>query len=224
MAQSRRTSSYTDLLIILGRMPWWINLAIALVSWILLHEYSASSISTFSEHRAGGVLTAPMFRHLAMYAQYLLPLGFLCAAAVAVLNRLALRRQSRLFLMQDPAALLSAMGWPAFVQLLEQTYKHKGYRMLGSSLADGDGSCDLLLQRSGERYLVYCRHWRASRLGVAPLREFFTRIVAEGAAGGFVIITGEFCAEARAFAAERQLELVDGARLQRWILAGRRFI
>lgn len=219
MAQSQRTSPYADLLIIVGRMPWWINLLFAVLSWLLLHQYASSSVSSFSNNKADGVLTAPLFRQLAALAQYLVPLAFVCAAALAGLSRLTQRRLQRTELAETPQQRLINMEWPAFRQLLEAAWRDKGYCLLGNSLPESDGSCDLLLERGAERYLVLCRYWRASHLSVAPLREFFTRIVTEGAEGGFVIICGEFSDEARAFAAERQMVLIDGARLQRWLVA-----
>ena len=42
-------------------------------------------------------------------------------------------------------------------------------------------------------------------------------MAARGAAGGFVVTSGRFTGEARAFAAGRNVELVDGGRLVRMI-------
>ncbi len=221
MARVQRTALFSDLLILLGRLPWWINLVFALLSWLLLHPSASSALPLFGGVTAGGVLTDSLFRQLARYAQYLLPLGF-CAVALAALGyRVAQRRQLRSRPELAPVALLQSMEWPAFRLLLEQAFRSKGYRVLGNTLPQADGTCDLLLQRADERYLVHCHYWQVRQLKVAPLREFFVRVVNDGAAGGFVVTQGEFAAEARAFAAERQLELIDGARLQRWVVASR---
>tara|TARA_R110000822_G_scaffold208331_3_gene344261 strand:- start:841 stop:1509 length:669 start_codon:yes stop_codon:yes gene_type:complete len=222
MAQSQRTFPYADLLIVVGRLPFWANLVCALLSWVVLRHYANSPLPLLSGSQSAGILAGPFFRQLAMVVQYVLPLAFVAAALLAVFNCLRLLRHRRAVLTQNPAALLNNMAWPAFFQLLEQAWRRKGYRLLGSSLTATDASCDLLLQHSGERYLAHCQHWRASKLGVTPLRELFDRIVTEGAVGGFVVTCGEFSDEARAFAAERQLELIDGARLQRWLLASQR--
>ncbi|GAA6132366.1 restriction endonuclease [Halopseudomonas sabulinigri] len=222
MARIQRTALFSDLLILLGRLPWWINLVFALLSWLLLHPFASSALPVLGRVEAGGALTDSLFRQLARFAQYLLPLGFCTVALVALGYRVAQHRQMRSRPAPAPAALLQSMQWPAFRLLLEQAFRSKGYRVLGNTLAGADGSCDLLLQQAGERYLVHCRYWQARRLKVAPLREFFARVVSEGAAGGVVVTKGEFSAEARAFAAERQLELVDGTRLQRWVAVSRK--
>ncbi|MEH6491951.1 restriction endonuclease [Halopseudomonas sp.] len=222
MARSQRPALLSDLLILLGRLPWWINLVFALFSWLLLHPFASSPLPLFDRAAGGGVLTDSLFRQLARYAQYLLPFGF-CAVALAALGyRVAQQRHLQATPPPAPAVLLQTMEWPAFRHLLEQAFRSKGYRVLGNTLPEPDGSCDLLLQQAGERYLVHCRYWHARQLKVAPLRDLFARVVSEGAAGGFVVTRGGFTAEAKMFAAERQLELVDGARLQRWVLASRK--
>jgi len=221
MAQSFRNSPFSDLWIILGRLPWWISLAFALLSWLLLNQYAASPLGTFNSNRTDGVLTAPLFRQLAAYAQYLLPLAFGGLAALSVLSRWAERRQLQADLVETAEQRLQDMDWPTFRRLLEAGWRYKGFRLKGNSLPDSDGSCDLLLERGAEHYLVHCHYWRANRVKLAPLREFFNRIVAEGAEGGFVVTCGEFSDEARAFAIERQIELIDGARLERWLVARR---
>lgn len=42
-------------------------------------------------------------------------------------------------------------------------------------------------------------------------------MAAEGAAGGFVVTSGRFTKEAEAFASGRNIQLVDGTVLKRWI-------
>lgn len=53
------------------------------------------------------------------------------------------------------------------------------------------------------------------------IREFFGLIAAEGAAGGFVATSGTFTADAKSFASGRNIRLVEGAELGRWIAASR---
>jgi restriction system protein len=78
-----------------------------------------------------------------------------------------------------------------------------------------DGGVDLVLTRDRERYLVQCKHWRASNVGVPVVRELYGAMAAEGAVGGFVVTAGRFTAEAKAFASGPNLELIDGAGLDR---------
>jgi restriction system protein len=51
---------------------------------------------------------------------------------------------------------------------------------------------DLVLQRDGEKHLVQCKQWRATRVSVMVVRELFGVMAATGAVGGFVVTSGRF--------------------------------
>ena len=74
-----------------------------------------------------------------------------------------------------------------------------------------------MLRRGGERHLVQCKQWRAYKVGVETVRELYGVMAARGAAGSFVVTSGRFTSEATTFAQGRNIQLVDGARLQRWM-------
>jgi restriction system protein len=80
-----------------------------------------------------------------------------------------------------------------------------------------DGGVDLVVTRAGEQYLVQCKQWKAFRVGVEVVRELYGVMAAKGVAGGFVITSGRFTEEATAFAQGRNVELVDGTKLNGWI-------
>jgi restriction system protein len=65
--------------------------------------------------------------------------------------------------------------------------------------------------------LVACKRWKAMRTGIEPLRELdgARRAMTEngGAAECIYVATGEVTAQARAFAAERNIRVVEGAEL-----------
>jgi restriction system protein len=85
--------------------------------------------------------------------------------------------------------------------------------------SSADGGVDLVLTRDRERYLVQCKHWRANNVGVPVVRELYGAMAAEGAVGGFVVTAGRFTSEAKAFASGRNVELIDGAGLDRLLAA-----
>jgi Holliday junction resolvase-like predicted endonuclease len=76
-----------------------------------------------------------------------------------------------------------------------------------------------LLHDPTDRYLVQCKHWRALRVGVQPVRELYGVMAAQRVAGGFVVTSGTFTEEARKFVEGRELTLIDGQALQRGIRA-----
>jgi restriction system protein len=110
------------------------------------------------------------------------------------------------------AALLEGMGWHRFELLAAEGFRQRGYVVTETGGA-GTRAVDMVLQRGAERFLVDCKPWRAKAVGVAPLRELHALIVARGAAGGFVITSGEFTDEARRFSARRSIELIEGRAL-----------
>lgn len=64
-----------------------------------------------------------------------------------------------------------------------------------------------------ERFLVQCKQWRATKVGVSVVRELFGVMAARGAAGAFVVTSGNFTDEAAAFSKGRNITLIDGAAL-----------
>ena len=80
-----------------------------------------------------------------------------------------------------------------------------------------DGGVDLVLTKpgksGGEKFLVQCKQWRAYKVSVNIVRELLGAMAAQGAAGGFVVTSGVFTAEARAFAEGLNIELIDGTAL-----------
>lgn len=220
MARSQRTTSYADVFMLIGRLPWWSHLLCAVLGWWLLRHYASSPLPAAEAALYRGLpdslFTQLALRQLAQVAQYLLPLALICSGLLSRHQQLIWRRRQALA--QDPAALLQRMAWPEFQQLLEETYRPKGYALLSAHGAAAEGAADLLLYRGDERYLLCCRYWRAGRIGVAPLRECFTQLVAAGAVGAAMVSIGAFSDKARRFAAERNIMLIDGALLQQWLL------
>jgi restriction system protein len=69
------------------------------------------------------------------------------------------------------------------------------------------------VRRNNETHLVQCKQWRAFKVGVEVVRELYGVMAAQGAAGGFVVTSGQFTVDARAFAEGRNVRLIDGAKL-----------
>ena len=63
--------------------------------------------------------------------------------------------------------------------------------------------------------LVQCKQWKAYKVSVNIVRELYGVMAAQGAAGGFVVTSGVFTADARSFAQGRNIELIDGAALKK---------
>jgi restriction system protein len=72
---------------------------------------------------------------------------------------------------------------------------------------------DLIARKGSETFLVQCKQWRAFKVGVDVVRELYGVMAARGAAGGYVVTSGTFTADARAFAEGRNVRLIDGQKL-----------
>ena len=106
---------------------------------------------------------------------------------------------------------LRAMSWDEFAQAIEKGFSRDGYtvRRLGAKGADFE------LTQGSRRTLLACKRWKATRSGIEPLRELEDARRASDAAGCIYVATGEVTAQARAFAAERSIEVLEGAALAR---------
>ena len=98
----------------------------------------------------------------------------------------------------------------SFLSSLEEGFRREGYVVTRM-----EGGIDLVLRRDGLLTLVACRRWKAMRTGIEPLREFEAATRKHGAAGRMYIAAGEVTENARVFAAERNIRLVQEEELAR---------
>ena len=107
---------------------------------------------------------------------------------------------------------LNDMSWQQFEALAGEAFRRKGYTVIETA-SGADGGIDLVLKKQGETFLVQCKQWKAYKVGVTTVRELYGVMAAKGATGGFVVTSGIFTEEARAFATGRNIELIDGKAL-----------
>jgi len=217
MAKSRKSGA--DLLLdITARLPWWLGVVLALLSYLLLHTMAARPpVAPAQPGPTAGFALAAMVQALARIGQYLLPFFFLLGAAVS-----AYRRRQAVQLHAAAAHRadgVAQMSWPEFEALVGEYFRRQGYTVIEQGGRGPDGGVDLLLQKGSDRYLVQCKHWRALRVGVQPVRELYGVMAAKRVAGGFLVTSGDYTDEARSFAAGRELELINGQALQKGIRA-----
>jgi len=101
---------------------------------------------------------------------------------------------------------IPSMKWREVELLLGEAFRLQGYIVT-------EGGLDMALQKDDERFLVQCKHWQAAKVEAAAVRELFAVMAATGAAGGFVVTSGEFTKEARDFAEACNVRPIDGAQL-----------
>lgn len=144
---------------------------------------------------------------------------------VAALASLFRRHKSNPLLSHTTQSLsadtLNDMSWREFEMLVGQGFRQQGFAVKETGGGGADGGVDLLLQQNGETTLVQCKQWKAFRVGVAVVRELYGVMAARGAAAGVVVTSGHFTKDAIAFAAGRNIRLMDGTQLMAFLRKAR---
>jgi restriction system protein len=96
--------------------------------------------------------------------------------------------------------------------LVGEWFRRQGYAV-GETGGVADGGVDVMLTRAGETYLVQCKQWKAYKVGVNIVRELLGAMTSHGAAGGFIVTSGAFTQEAKRFASDSNITLIDGTQL-----------
>jgi len=101
-----------------------------------------------------------------------------------------------------------------FERYVAAYYRLNGWSVTPRGGRTPDGGVDLLVKDpDGSRHIVQCKHWKARRVGVRPVRELVGVVVHERVDGAIFITSGSYTPEAKAFARGKALVLVDGDRL-----------
>jgi restriction system protein len=197
-----------------SRVPWWGGIALAVVAYFVLHAVASGPV-TFDPKAPSFV--GILFKGLATAGQYVLPIVFLAGAVMSAIRRHQAGQLVATVRERNDARALNEMSWREFEVLVGEAFRQQGYQVLETGGGGADGGMDLVLRRNGEKYLVQCKQWKAYKVGVDVVRELYGLMAAHGAAGGFVVTSGTFTEESRRFAEGRNVQLLDGARLNQMI-------
>jgi len=210
----RNQGLFDDLVGIISKFPWWVGVVLAIVAYLVLHSFATTEIGAKANpQNIGAVVSTQIFRTVAIIGQYLLPGAILIGAAVSVLGR---RKRNALHGKVAAAGVQSALekiSWREFEMLVGEHFRRRGYSVEETGGGGADGGVDLVVSSGGKSYLVQCKQWKTSQVGVRIIRELYGVIVARGADGGYVVTSGVFTDEARRFADGRGIELIAGDRL-----------
>ncbi len=110
----------------------------------------------------------------------------------------------------EPLDSTAKLPWREVERLIGEAFRRRQYTVTGFGGGGMNGGADLGLMKNGERFLVQCKHWCKQQVGVTVVRELNGLISAQGAHGGFVVTGGRFTPEAREFAQQTKIQLIDG--------------
>lgn len=197
-------------------LPWWAGVLLAAVSYFALHSLAKPvAVAPLQSGQLGSFAVATVWQTLATIGQYVLPVCFLLGAGMSAYKR---HKAAQLYAdASNRSDAVAQMTWLEFEALVGEFFRRQGYSVAAQGGAGPDGGVDVLLKKGSDRYLVQCKHWRALRVGVQPVRELYGVMAAQRVAGGFVVTSGSFTEEAEKFADGREIQLIDGQALQRGI-------
>ncbi len=221
MARKGQAGLVGDLMGLMSRLPGWVGLVLAVVSYLVLHPVAEREmVIDGAMGRAGAQAAQVLGTTLAKIGQYALPLICLLGAGVSA-SRQGRRRKLVRDTRHNPE-LLNGISWREFEMMVGEAFRQLGYRVVETGGRSADGGVDLRLAKGPEKFLVQCKQWKAFKVGVGVVRELYGAMAAEGAAGGFVVTSGSFTADATRFASGRNLQLIDGSSLHDMLRGARK--
>lgn len=215
----KKQSPAEDMIDIVALLPWWVGVILAVVSYFILHDIATQAVviksgsPSFSDQ-----LGSQLYKTLAYIGQYILPLIFSLGSIGSLLRR---RQRGDLFNSAKSVKgkdVVRKMNWKEFELLVGEAFRQKGFSVVETG-SGADGGIDLIAKKDGAKYLIQCKHWKKSKVGVNIIREHLGVIVSEGVTGGFVVTSGVYTAEAKDFAKNNNIKLLDGDTLYQFINA-----
>lgn len=103
---------------------------------------------------------------------------------------------------------IHALSWEEFAQALES-----GFRAEGFAVKRIQGAADFELEKLGYVTLVSARRWKVARTGVEPLKELVEHGERCDARQCRFVVAGELTEQARAYAKQKGVTLVEGVEL-----------
>jgi restriction system protein len=215
----QKTSPVEDVIMVASKLPWWAGIVLALVSYLVLHAIASRPVmpTTVAPGQMGDAVTKGLLTTLALFGQYVLPFAFCLGAFTSGINAVRQKKLYNTVAASSGVGALNEMSWDDFERLVSEYYRRQGFQVSREGGNGPDGGIDLVLRQKGETYLVQCKQWKAYKVGVQPVREFYGVMASKGAAGGYFVTSGEYTEEARSFVQGLNLELVDGQKLRKMI-------
>ena len=218
MTRRQKTSPAEDLMALLAMLPWWAGVLLAVLFYLVLHRLAGQPVANgMQAGQVGALVTQTLWKALASLGQYLLPVLCLAGAGISAWKRRERKALVSHVVQSAAADVLDGMSWQQFERLVGEAFRLQGYSVVETGGGGADGGVDLILSKGSEKFLVQCKQWKAFKVGVGVVRELYGVMAAKGSAGGFVVTSGRFTAEASSFASGRNIALIDGPKLHELI-------
>lgn len=169
------------------RSPWWMSVIIA----------------------AGVAVTA----RLLLPAAYVIygASGALPFLVIAIVSAWQQRHVPSAARTTDTLTAVRAMPWSDFSSAIKDAFRRDGYEV---SQLDG-AQADFEMNKGSRTSLVSCKRWKVARAGVEPLRALYAARELRDAHECIYVAAGEITDNARKFAADHKIRLIEGSALAR---------
>lgn len=181
--------------------PWWVSIIVAFIAYIGI-KFVAAILK-------GNLL----FKGAATLISSLAPLVAFFFLMVGAISALFAWRRGDLLKGQTSIETIRNLSWRRFEELVGEAYRQIGYSVVGNTSSGADGGVDLIAQKDGETILIQCKQWKAYKIGVKTVREMFGLFNSERANEVHIITSGEFTDEAKDFARNKPIKLINGPML-----------
>lgn len=210
MGRRSKSSFIEDLFGIASFLPWWLSISMAIGFYFYLDSLAVMPV--IDPKQPAVHLTGWLAYYFAYWGRYVLPLIFVLGALTSLkakAKRVALLNNVRYDSAPQQDAL-AAISWREFEMLVGQFFREKGYKV-AETMEGADGGVNLhLTDTDFKTYLIQCKHWKASKVPVNVVRGLYGVMIAQHAAGAFVVTSGQFTDDAQAFADGKNIQLIDG--------------
>lgn len=181
-----------SLFAVLLRSPWWVSfLVVGVIS------LAAGALLPREYALVGALGTLPIF----------------VVGCIAAWRQLRAPSPARV---QEMLGAVNGMPWKTFCDALQAAWVRDGCTVERLS----SGPADLRVTKAGQATLVAARRWKAATHGIDPLRELRAAMLAQSAAAGvYVMSQGQLSDNARLFARDNGIAVLQGPDVAALLLA-----
>ncbi|CAN5701148.1 hypothetical protein BH11PAT2_BH11PAT2_05480 [soil metagenome] len=118
---------------------------------------------------------------------------------------------------QDMIYWLRGMSPKEFEEYIAELFRRLGYKAEAVGKAY-DGGIDVIAEKDGIKHYIQCKKYITSQVPVSAIRDFYGAIAGRATTGqAYFITTNGFTLEAKRFAEDKPIELIDQYRLLDYI-------
>lgn len=184
---ARRQSTAEDVMDITAKLPWWVGVSLAVVSYVLLHSIASKGMPQASGGDLTAATTGGLFYAFASFGQYVLPFLFGFGALLSII--MSIKRKKLHNDVTSGDVSVTDISWQEFEILIGGHFRRQGFAVHETDQGP-DGGVDLVLKKDSAKYLVQCKQWKVQKVGVKIVRELLGVMGSIGAAGGYVVTSG----------------------------------